>query len=282
MAETEKDMNAEGSAENKENAAEQKEEKESAAAETAKPEVSAPETAAPKAEPPHVEAAAAPVKKAKKPFPWKPVLKVCGVAVLSIGCGFGGGYLAGKQSAQSAITSAQSELQSDMGGMMKGGDSGSSDFSNKQMPNGGGSTASTAHTGAALGLYVQTDSSNQVVIAGFSDNSNAESAGLATGDVITALDSTAISSYDEISTFLADKSAGDSVKVTVTRDGKTVTATITLVEKSGMSSSSQNSSGSSSGSSDNSMPSMGKPDTQSGSTAQSSAAPDSSSSSLQG
>jgi hypothetical protein len=281
MAETEKDMNAEGSAENKENAAEQKEEKESAAAETAKPEVSAPETAAPKAEPPHVEAAAAPVKKAKKPFPWKPVLKVCGVAVLSIGCGFGGGYLAGKQSAQSAITSAQSELQSDMGGMMKGGDSGSSDFSNKQMPNGGGSTASTAQTGAALGLYVQTDSSNQVVIAGFSDNSNAESAGLATGDVITALDSTAISSYDEISTFLADKSAGDSVKVTVTRDGKTVAATITLVEKSGMSSS-QNSSGSSSGSSDNSMPSMGKPDTQSGSTAQSSAAPDSSSSSLQG
>jgi hypothetical protein len=281
MAETEKDMNAEGSAENKENAAEQKEEKEPAA-ETAKPEVSAPETAAPKAEPPHVEAAAAPVKKAKKPFPWKPVLKVCGVAVLSIGCGFGGGYLAGKQSAQSAITSAQSEMQSDMGGMMKGGDSGSSDFSNKQMPNGGGSTASTAQTGAALGLYVQTDSSNQVVIAGFSDNSNAESAGLATGDVITALDSTAISSYDEISTFLADKSAGDSVKVTVTRDGKTVTATITLVEKSGMSSSSQNSSGSSSGSSDNSMPSMGKPDTQSGSTAQSSAAPDSSSSSLQG
>lgn len=276
MAEIENDKNAEESAEKKENASEQQEEKEAAAAETAKPEVSAPETAAPKAEPLHVEAAAAPVKKTKKPFPWTVVLKVCGVAALSIRCGFGGGYLAGKQSAESAITSAQSELQSGMGGMMKGGDSGSSDFSNKQMPNGGGSTASTTQTGAALGLYVQTDSSNQVVIAGFSDNSNAESAGLAAGDVITALDSTTISSYDEISAFLANKSAGDSVKVTVTRDGKTVTAEITLVEKSGMSSSSQNSSGSSSGSSDNSMPSMGRPDAQSGSTAQSSSSPDSS------
>ena len=256
-------------------------------------EKAAPETAAPKAEPPHVAAqpiAAEPAKKekkAKKPFPWKPVLKVAGVAALSIGCGFGGGYLAGQQSAQSTISNAQSQLSDANGfggGMMQKGDSGSSDFSGRSFPGSDSSSgssdsngSSTATTGAALGIYVQTNTDNQVVIAGFSDNSNAETAGLKTGDIITALDGTTVSSYNEITTFLSSKSAGDKVKVTVTRDGSSTDATITLVEKSGMSSSSNGSS-----SSGSTAPSMGKQDAQSGSTSNSSSGSSSSSSSLQG
>ncbi len=255
-------------------------------------EKAAPETAAPKAEPPHVAAqpiAAEPgkkEKKAKKSFPWKPVLKVAGVAALSIGCGFGGGYLAGQQSAQSTISSAQSQLSdaNGFGGQMQKGDSGSSDFSGRSFPGSDSSSgssdsngSSTVTTGAALGIYVQTNTDNQVVIAGFSDNSNAETAGLKTGDIITALDGTTVSSYNEITTFLSSKSAGDKVKVTVTRDGSSTDATITLVEKSGMSSSSNGSS-----SSGSTAPSMGKQDAQSGSTSNSSSGSSSSSSSLQG
>lgn len=258
---------------------------ETAAKEPAK----APETAAPTAEKAHVEAqpiAPATVQKQKKAFPWKPVLKVAGIAALSVGCGFGGGYLAGQQSIASATTSAQAEMQNanGEGGFMRG-----KDFSGSMPDSNGSSSSSTATTGAALGVYVQT-TNNQVAIAGFSSNSTAESAGLQTGDIITALDSTKISSYDDITSFLADKSAGDTVKVTVTRDSKEVSATITLVEKSGMTSGgttggttggSTNGGSSDKGSSgQNSMPSQGKPDTQSGSTSKSSSS--SSSSSLQG
>lgn len=252
----------------------------------------APETTAPKAEAPHVNVQpihAEKAKKEKKVFPWKPVLQVAGVAVLSIGCGFGGGYLAGQQSAQNAISSAESSVQSENGfpgGMMRGNDSDSSDFSGKgSMPdNNSGSSTTTDTTGAALGIYVQTNTDNQVVIAGFSDNSTAQTAGLQTGDIITALDGTTVSSYNEITTFLASKSAGDQVKVTATRDGAEVNATITLVEKSAMSSSgssSSNGSSSNGSSSDSTAPSMGRPDAQSGSTSNS-ASSSSSSGTLQG
>jgi membrane-associated protease RseP (regulator of RpoE activity) len=241
----------------------------------------APETEAPKAEAPHitVETAAQP-KKAKKAFPWKPVLKVAGVMALSVGCGFGGGYLAGQQSIKSLAATAQNEMSSANGmpdGMMRG-----KSFSDDSTQSNGSSNGSAATTtGAALGVYVQTNTDNQVVIAGFSDNSTAESAGLQTGDIITSLDGTTVSSYNEITSFLSSKSAGDKVKVVVTRDGKEVSATITLVEKSSISSgSTSGSSGSTNGSAGGSMPSKGKTDTQSGSTTQSSSG--SSSSSLQG
>lgn len=236
-----------------------------------------------KEEAPH--AAVKPAKKAKKPFPWQPVLKVAGVVVLSVGCGFGGGYLAGKQTVSNAVASAQSEMQN-ANGMPNGDMRGNDSFSGGTMPGtDSGSSSSTTSTGAALGIYAQTNTSNQVVIAGFSTNSTAQTAGLQTGDIITALDGTAISSYDEITQFLSTKSVGDQVKVTVTRDSKSVDATITLVAKSDMSSGSSNSANGSSGSSSGSMPSKGKTDTQSGSTSQSSSgssSSSSSSSSLQG
>ena len=241
----------------------------------AKEKTKAPEMEAPKAEIPHVtvEPAATKAKKPKKPFPWTTVLKIAGVAVLSLGCGFGGGYLAGQMVSQNDAASAKSQFSSE-NGMPKIEIRDGEGFSGDSTQNGNSGSSAPTTTGAALGVYVQTNSSKQVVIAGFSSNSTAETAGLATGDIITSLDGTTVSSYDEITQFLATKSAGDKVKVAVTRDGKEVTATVTLVEKNGMSSSSDNSS-----SSNGSMQSKGKTDTQSGSTSDSGS---SSSSSLQG
>ena len=124
MADTEKtnEINTEETKETekveavKEEVTEKKEAVEEAAA---KVETKAPETEAPKAEAPHVTvepAAAAPkAKKPKKPFPWTPVLKIAGVAVLSLGCGFGGGYLAGQQVSKNAVASAESQFSSENG-----------------------------------------------------------------------------------------------------------------------------------------------------------------------
>lgn len=248
--------------------------------ETSEKKESIPETEAPKSEPVHV-ATVTSKPKTKKKVPWMPILKVCGVAVLSIGCGFGGGYFAGKQAAQTEITNAQSQLQSTMdNGMMHGGQ----DFQN--MPNmDNNNSDSTSTTGAALGIYIETTTDNQVVVSGFADNSTAESAGLAEGDIITALDGTKVSTYDDIAAFLATKSAGDKVKVTVTRNSQSVDVTITLVEKSSVSSSNSNSTNN--GNNEmfgNGMPSMDKTDGKSGATASPDASqqPQSSESSLQG
>jgi len=256
----------------KEEATEKKEAVEETAA-TEKTKVAAAE--APKAEKPQVtvEPAATKTEKPKKPFPWTIVLKIAGVAVLSLSCGFGGGYLAGKMVSQNDVANAKTQISS-KNNMQKNKARDGEGFSDNSKQNGNSGSSAATTTGAALGVYVQTNSNSQVVIAGFSSNSTAETAGLATGDIITSLDGTTVSSYDEITQFLATKSAGDKIKVVVTRAGKEVTATVTLVEKSGMSSFSDDSS-----SSNGSMPSKGKTDMQSGSTTESGS---SSSSSLQG
>jgi putative serine protease PepD len=58
--------------------------------------------------------------------------------------------------------------------------------------------------------------------------SPAADAGLKAGDVVTALDGTSISDAEELTAAVVSKQPGDTVKITVQRDGSTKTLTATL------------------------------------------------------
>ena len=66
-----------------------------------------------------------------------------------------------------------------------------------------------------------------------SDNGGAEDAGLRTGDIITKVDNTAISSYYDLSFSVGSKRPGDKVAVTYVRNGKTGTTNVTLKDQNG-------------------------------------------------
>lgn len=70
-----------------------------------------------------------------------------------------------------------------------------------------------------------------VYIASVNEGSQSEKAGLKAGDRLVAIGNREITSIADITTALDDYSVGDSVKVTVAREGKTGTATIKLEEK---------------------------------------------------
>lgn len=71
-----------------------------------------------------------------------------------------------------------------------------------------------------------------VYILSVEEGSNAEKAGLQAGDRIVAVGDKEVSSSSDITTALDDYSVGDQVKITITRGGKTGTATVTLAEQS--------------------------------------------------
>ena len=56
----------------------------------------------------------------------------------------------------------------------------------------------------------------------------AEKAGLKAGDIITAIDDTAVSSGDALRSALRGYSAGESATLTVSRNGETLTLTVTF------------------------------------------------------
>jgi len=62
------------------------------------------------------------------------------------------------------------------------------------------------------------------VVAG----SSAADAGLQPGDVITSIDGTPVLSASDVGQVLRGRNAGDSVKITYEREGRTATATATL------------------------------------------------------
>ena len=72
-----------------------------------------------------------------------------------------------------------------------------------------------------VGVYVQT----------IDDFSAAEKAGLKIGDVITAIDGTTIKTMDELNEIKNKKEIGDTIKLTIYRDGKTKEITLTLQEQ---------------------------------------------------
>jgi S1-C subfamily serine protease len=89
----------------------------------------------------------------------------------------------------------------------------------------------TVHQGypAFLGVSVQSAGADGAAVAGVVPDGPAESAGLAAGDVITAVGGTAITSADDVSTALAGYQPGDTVRVTWTDTaGQSQAATVTL------------------------------------------------------
>ena len=64
---------------------------------------------------------------------------------------------------------------------------------------------------------------------GIVTGSPAAKAGLQPGDVITALDGSAINSSDELIVAIRSKNVGDSVKLSIDRSGKKLTIKVVLV-----------------------------------------------------
>ena len=62
------------------------------------------------------------------------------------------------------------------------------------------------------------------------DGSDADKAGLLTGDLVKSIDGTEITSSSEIKSLMNDYSVGDQMNITVQRDNKEVTVTVTFTE----------------------------------------------------
>ncbi|SEM56458.1 Do/DeqQ family serine protease [Chryseobacterium taichungense] len=72
-----------------------------------------------------------------------------------------------------------------------------------------------------------------VYVTGFGDNSGAEDAGLKSGDIITKIDNTVVTDFADLSVAIGSKRPGDKVAVTYLRNGKENTATVTLRDQKG-------------------------------------------------
>jgi S1-C subfamily serine protease len=81
-----------------------------------------------------------------------------------------------------------------------------------------------------MGIQGQETADGQEITDIVSDGPSANS-GLEVGDVITALDNTAVDAQNSLIDLLFEHEAGDTVSVTVDRDGATQTFDVTLGER---------------------------------------------------
>jgi S1-C subfamily serine protease len=81
---------------------------------------------------------------------------------------------------------------------------------------------------ALLGVTTRPVQPGGAQVADVSAGSAADKAGIEQGDVVTKLDSTAITSPDDLANAVAAHQPGDKVTVTLQRDGQTKTLTVTL------------------------------------------------------
>jgi putative serine protease PepD len=91
------------------------------------------------------------------------------------------------------------------------------------------STGKAQH--ALLGVNVKT-ASNGVGIAQVESGSGAAAAGLKVGDVITAVGSTSVSTAEQLRAVIAAHAPGDKLSLSILRNGKTTTVTVTLGSRS--------------------------------------------------
>ena len=82
---------------------------------------------------------------------------------------------------------------------------------------------SDANTAQQMGV-----SATGVYVVQVTAGSGAESAGVKAGDRIIAVDDTAVSTSNDVKSYLADKNVGDTVNLQVERDGKVLTLAVTL------------------------------------------------------
>jgi putative serine protease PepD len=82
---------------------------------------------------------------------------------------------------------------------------------------------------AYLGITIATSSSgNGAQVSAVKANTPASKAGLKAGDVITALDGTAVTTADDLTARISAHQSGDKVTLTVTRNGSTLKVDVTL------------------------------------------------------
>jgi len=82
-----------------------------------------------------------------------------------------------------------------------------------------------AWVGARL---VHVEGKDGVLVRTVAADGPADVAGLVAGDVVTAIDGTAVTDWWQVRGMLRDDAPGDSVKLTVDRDGSAQTLTVTL------------------------------------------------------
>ena len=78
---------------------------------------------------------------------------------------------------------------------------------------------------------LREDDIQGVRIGDFSEGSNAEKAGLLKGDIIVKINDIKISKFSELTGQLSAKRPGDSVKLTIDRDGEILTKNINLIKR---------------------------------------------------
>jgi putative serine protease PepD len=81
---------------------------------------------------------------------------------------------------------------------------------------------------AYLGVSIEDASSGGASVSGVSSGTPAASAGVRSGDVITAVDGDRVTSASDLRSEINDRKPGDKVKLTLRRSGETETVTVTL------------------------------------------------------
>lgn len=76
------------------------------------------------------------------------------------------------------------------------------------------------------------DQTSGILVAGVTEGGPAHTAGIRMGDVITAVDGTTITSFEDLSSYLGSKQPGDSITLTVERSGQSSDVQVTLGEQS--------------------------------------------------
>ncbi len=91
-----------------------------------------------------------------------------------------------------------------------------------------GSNTNTSTKKAWVGI----DQTSGILVAGVTEGGPAYTAGIRMGDVITGVDGTTVSSFEDLSNYLGSKQPGDSVTLTVDRSGQSSEVKVTLGEQS--------------------------------------------------
>ncbi|MCC7171406.1 MAG: PDZ domain-containing protein [Planctomycetes bacterium] len=98
-------------------------------------------------------------------------------------------------------------------------------------PAGPAAAAVVAAPGGYLGIRASENNGGQVVVDEILAESPAEKSGLKSGDIVVAIDETAIGSVDELLQALAAKNAGDRVTVKLKRGTETISAVVNLAQR---------------------------------------------------
>lgn len=166
---------------------------------------------------------------------WVGVVAAAIVAALVFG---GIGYAIGDSSGDSNSQNASNGLPGTVNGNGNGPNA-NGQRPNGQLPNGdgqqqlpgsgngnGGGSQTSGDT-AFLGVALE-NAANGVGITDVQSGSAAADAGLKSGDVITAVDGTNVTTAAALASAIQQHSSGDQITVTYTRDGKSTTAKVTL------------------------------------------------------